>query len=123
MYNFYKDVEFARYNYKKAKDEEDKEDKVESEVEANNSEVQSEGQVDNGETLVDSNEELNYLEFGFIAQDLADHKVGREIVIPHEDGYMYSVGSYITTVAGALKQAINEIEMLKEEIKILKNEN
>lgn len=89
MYNFYKDIKLATYNYK--------------------------------------NQE--HKEFGFIAQDISETKVGSQIALNLEDGYMYSVGSYISSVAGALKQCINEIELLKEinkelheEIYTLKNE-
>ena len=89
IYNFYKDIKLATYNYK--------------------------------------NQE--HQEFGFIAQDISETKVGSQIALKLEDGYMYSVGSYISSVAGALKQCINEIELLKEinkelheEIYTLKNE-
>lgn len=88
MYNFYKDIKLATYNYK--------------------------------------NQE--HQEFGFVAQDIANTKVGGQIALNSENGYMYSVGSYISSVAGALKQCINEIELLKEinkelyeEIHTLKN--
>ena len=51
--------------------------------------------------------EQNHKEYGFIAQDLAEDNVGKTIVIDDENGYMYSVGSYISTVAGALQYEIN----------------
>lgn len=82
MYDFYKDIEIAKYNYK--------------------------GQ--------------EHQEFGFISQDIANSKVGSEIALDLEGGYAYSVGSYISTVAGALKQSINEIETLKQENQQLKDD-
>lgn len=81
MYDFYKDIELAKYNY-----------------------IDQEHQ-----------------EFGFIAQDIADTKVGSEIVIDSEEGYMYSVGSYVSTIAGALKHSINKIDALEKENEELKD--
>ena len=75
LYNFYKDIELAKYNYK--------------------------GQEHN--------------EFGFIAQDIINTKVGSEIVIECEEGHLYSIGSYASSIAGALKHSISEIENLKQE--------
>jgi len=51
--------------------------------------------------------EQDHKEYGFIAQDLSEDNVGKTIVIDNEEGYMYSVGSYISTVAGALQYEIN----------------
>ena len=81
MYNFYKNIEIAKYNYK--------------------------------------NQE--HSEFGFIAQDIASEKVGSEIALDLEEGYMYSVGSYVSTIAGALKHSINKIDVLERENEELKN--
>ena len=81
MYDFYKDIEIAKYNY-----------------------IDQEHQ-----------------EFGFIAQDIANTKVGSEIVIDSDEGYMYSMGSYVSTVAGALKHSINKIDELEKENKELKD--
>lgn len=49
----------------------------------------------------------NNNEFGFIAQDLAEDEIGKHLVIEDENGYMYSTGSYISSVAGALQYEIN----------------
>lgn len=74
------------------------------------------------------NNELNNI--GFIAQDVVNTKVGKLfIVAPEEDdkerieekGYTYNIQNYTSIIAGALKSAINEIEKLKSEIEILKN--
>ena len=59
--------------------------------------------------------EQEYKEYGFIAQDLAEDNVGKTIVIDDEEGYMYSVGSYISSIAGALQYEINlRDEQIKE---------
>lgn len=68
----------------------------------------------------------NELKYGFIAQDICNTKVGENIVtkeISEGDtkNYMsYDTMNYTNALAGALKEAINEIEKLKEEIKTLK---
>ena len=46
-------------------------------------------------------------EYGFITQDYYDDSVGEMFVIKNEDGDMYSVGSYISSIAGALQYEIN----------------
>lgn len=67
------------------------------------------------------NNELNNV--GFIAQDIVNTKVGKLfIVAPEEDdkerieekGYTYNLQNYTSIIAGALKSAINEIEILKK---------
>ncbi len=51
-------------------------------------------------------------EIGFIAQDLIDTKIGKEIIV-EDDTLSYSEGSYINVLAGALKKAIEKIEYLE----------
>lgn len=65
------------------------------------------------------------VDYGFIAQDVLYTKVGSEIVQLEDKNNLdsnlsYNQGNYISTIAGALQEAIKEIENLKEEIKILK---
>lgn len=90
-------------------------------------------------------------EINFIAQDLlynldgTDNKIGQFIVNPvapnteeeiseiknnleegqeyHDPTLSYDIGNYISVLAGALKSAINEIEMLKQEVAYLKQIN
>ena len=65
---------------------------------------------------------------GFIAQDIVDTKIGEKITTYSQDSeegkgdnYLgYDTSNYTNVLAGALKEAINEIEKLKEEIKVLK---
>ena len=80
MYNFYKDIELAKYNFVG----------------------------------------INHQEYGFIAQDIAKTKVGSHIALNLDGGYGYSMGTYVSTLAGALKQAINKIESLEKEITDIK---
>ena len=73
--------------------------------------------------IIDFNITDRDVRLGFIAQDLlynedqTDNKVGQFIVTPAsvEDGRTleYNEGDYVNVLAGALKQAINEIEILK----------
>lgn len=61
--------------------------------------------------------------YGFIAQDIVNTKVGNEIITCNRDNsdtLGYDTSNYTNVLAGALKEAINEIEKLKEEIKALK---
>lgn len=90
-------------------------------------------------------------EINFIAQDLlynvdgTDNKIGQFIVNPvapnteeeiseiknnleegqeyHDPTLSYDIGNYVSVLAGALKSAINEIEMLKQEVAYLKQIN
>lgn len=65
----------------------------------------------------------NNNKYGFIAQDIVDTKVGSEIITcdrENNDTLGYDTSNYTNVLAGALKEAINEIEKLKEEIKALK---
>ena len=127
MYNFVKDdLELATFNY------------IKEPIEETNADTQD---TENNETIdidtsnkdfVDIKTDRNIIDFnitdrdvrlGFIAQDLlynedqTDNKVGQFIVTPAsvEDGRTleYNEGDYVNVLAGALKQAINEIEILK----------
>ena len=73
-------------------------------------------------TMKDDKEQK--LKYGFIAQDIINTKVGENVVYQEnsEEGSFlgYDTMNYTSVLAGALKQAINEIEKLKEEIKVLK---
>ena len=76
--------------------------------------------------------------FGFIAQDIVDTKIGSKIVMPpireiqfhNEDGtidteqiensmFSFSTGNFATATAIALQKAIEKIESLEEKIKLL----
>jgi hypothetical protein len=46
-------------------------------------------------------------EYGFITQDMYDNSVGETLIIRNENGDMFSINSYISTVAGALQYEIN----------------
>lgn len=127
MYNFVRDdLELATFNY------------IKEPIEETNADTQD---TENNETIdidtsnkdfVDIKTDRNIIDFnitdrdvrlGFIAQDLlynedqTDNKVGQFIVTPAsvEDGRTleYNEGDYVNVLAGALKQAINEIEILK----------
>ena len=127
MYNFVRDdLELATFNY------------IKEPIEETNTDTQD---TENNETIdidtsnkdfVDIKTDRNIIDFnitdrdvrlGFIAQDLlynedqTDNKVGQFIVTPVsvEDGRTleYNEGDYVNVLAGALKQAINEIEILK----------
>ena len=127
MYNFVRDdLELATFNY------------IKEPIEETNTDTQD---TENNETIdidtsnkdfVDIKTDRNIIDFnitdrdvrlGFIAQDLlynedqTDNKVGQFIVTPAsvEDGRTleYNEGDYVNVLAGALKQAINEIEILK----------
>lgn len=133
MYNFVRDdLELATFNY------------IKEPIEETNADTQD---TENNETIdidtsnkdfVDIKTDRNIIDFnitdrdvrlGFIAQDLlynedqTDNKVGQFIVTPAsvEDGRTleYNEGDYINVLAGALKQAINEIEILKRRIENL----
>ena len=64
-------------------------------------------------------------EYGFIAQDFARSSIGENLVIDNEEGYMYSIGSYISSIAGALQYEIKlrdkQIEELMEKVSLLEN--
>ena len=55
---------------------------------------------------------------GFIAQDVVGTNVGSRIVSVSEDGkHSYNLGTYVSTLAGALQVAINKIDELEKMIK------
>ena len=66
------------------------------------------------------------VKYGFMAQDIVNTKVGINIINNERseddtENYMsYDTMNYTNALAGALKEAINEIEKLKKEINILK---
>ena len=67
------------------------------------------------------NSELSYC-LGFIAQDLKDSKVGKQFIIPPQEGegaYSYNMASYIGVLVGALRIAVNKIETLEYKIEQL----
>ena len=136
MYNFVRDdLELATFNY------------IKEPIEETNADTQD---TENNETIdidtsnkdfVDIKTDRNIIDFnitdrdvrlGFIAQDLlynedqTDNKVGQFIVTPAsvEDGRTleYNEGDYVNVLAGALKQAINEIETLKRRIEELEGD-
>ena len=56
----------------------------------------------------------NKVELGFIAQDVADTKVGKYVVDSRdEDNLVYSLGNRITVIEGALQKVIETLEELK----------
>lgn len=60
-------------------------------------------------------------QIGFIANDIADTKVGRTFIYDYgeEDGYMFSPTGYTTVVAKALQEEIKKREALEERVKQL----
>jgi len=57
-------------------------------------------------------------EFGFVAQNIVKSKVGSKLIVDSDGGYMYSQGTYVGIVVGALKEEIKirdkELEEQKE---------
>lgn len=53
---------------------------------------------------------------GFIANDFAEHPIGRDIVFKENDLYNFSMYSYTTTIALALQESMKRIEKLTEEL-------
>ena len=57
-------------------------------------------------------------EFGFVAQNIVESKVGSKLIVDSDGGYMYSQGTYVGIVVGALKEEIKirdkELEEQKE---------
>lgn len=49
----------------------------------------------------------NQTEYGFITRDFYEDKVGESLIIKDESGDMFSVNSYISSIAGALQYEIN----------------
>lgn len=67
----------------------------------------------------------NHEEFGFIADDIANTKIGRKLIIGEEGGYQYSIGSYIGVLLGTLQYEINirDNQIKKLENRIIELEN
>lgn len=68
--------------------------------------------------------EQEHTEYGFITQDMYNDRVGETLIVKDEEnGDMYSTGSYISTVAGALQYEINlrdkQIEKLENRLEKL----
>lgn len=68
--------------------------------------------------------EQEHTEYGFITQDMYEDKVGETLIVKDEEnGDMYSIGSYISSVAGALQYEINlrdkQIEKLENRLEKL----
>lgn len=90
-YDFIKDLRFAKYNLKENVDVEEFTINFES------------GEISNRTSL------------GFIAQDIAETEVGKNILYHNNEDspLMYSETEYINTIALALQNSIREIESLK----------
>ena len=59
---------------------------------------------------------------GFIAQDIEKTKVGSEFIHSNDEGYLsYDSGAYVNILAGALKKAIEKIEVLENRLNEIKN--
>ena len=127
MYNFVRDdLELATFNYIKEPIEETNADTQDTEkneiidIDTSNKDFVD---IKTDRNIIDFNITDRDVRLGFIAQDLlynedqTDNKVGQFIVTPAsvEDGRTleYNEGDYVNVLAGALKQAINEIEILK----------
>ena len=65
-------------------------------------------------------------EYGFITQDMYNNNVGESLIIKSEHGDMFSINSYVSSIAGALQYEINlrdaQINELMEVITTLQNE-
>lgn len=59
-------------------------------------------------------------EFGFVAQNIVKSKVGSKLIVDSDGGYMYSQGTYVGIVVGALKE---EIKIRDKELKEQKEIN
>ena len=64
-------------------------------------------------------------EYGFITQDMYGNSVGESLIIRNEHGDMFSINSYVSSIAGALQYEINlrdeQIAALQQEIQNLKD--
>lgn len=64
------------------------------------------------------------IEYGFITQDLYDNSVGESLLIKNKEGDMFSINSYVSSIAGALQYEINlrdeQIDALTEIVEELK---
>lgn len=65
-----------------------------------------------------------YNQIGFIANELADTKVGRSFIekSPEIDEYVYNAGAYVSIIAGALQAEIQKREELEEQVNKLAEE-
>lgn len=61
-------------------------------------------------------------EYGFVAQNIAESKVGSKLVIDTDKGYMYSTGTYMGIIVGALKEEIKVRDIELEEQKQINEE-
>ena len=67
-------------------------------------------------------EDKENFNFGFIAQDIEETRIGQKFIIKNEEGNLsYNSGSYTSILAAALQKSINKIESLELEIQALKN--
>lgn len=131
MYNFVKDdLELATYNFTKKVNPSDKiqlDPTSDTDIERDETYVEIKGDADSN--IVNTEITDRDIRLGFIAQDLlynedqTDNKVGQFIVTPssvdENRNLDYNEADYINVLAGALKQAINEIETLKRRIEEL----
>lgn len=131
MYNFVKDdLELATYNFIKEVNPSDKiqlDPTSDTDIERDETYVKIKGNADSN--IVNTEITDRDVRLGFIAQDLlynedqTDNKVGQFIVTPssvdENRNLDYNEADYINVLAGALKQAINEIETLKRRIEEL----
>ena len=131
MYNFVKDdLELATYNFIKEVNPSDKiqlDPTSDTDIERDETYVEIKGNADSN--IVNTEITDRDIRLGFIAQDLlynedqTDNKVGQFIVTPssvdENRNLDYNEADYINVLAGALKQAINEIETLKRRIEKL----
>lgn len=81
-----------------------------------------------GETITLANDDYVETEIGFLGQDLKDStNPVTSLVVDYDKADRFNVAitcnqnNYINVLAGALKQAIKEIELLKEEVENLKS--
>lgn len=61
-------------------------------------------------------------EYGFVAQNIAESKVGSKLVVDTNEGYMYSTGTYMGIIVGALKEEIKVRDIELEEQKQINGE-
>lgn len=59
-------------------------------------------------------------QIGFIANDIIDTEIGSKFCYELEEGLGFSATGYTTVIAKALQEAIKKIEILEEEIRLLK---
>ncbi|WGX74900.1 hypothetical protein QJS64_12270 [Paraclostridium bifermentans] len=60
---------------------------------------------------------------GFVADDIKDNKVGKKIVHENSDGLLsYDDESLKTVMFGALKDALNKIDVLENKLELVESE-